>query len=807
MTDQLTFVEVLVDCTYTQGLFTYSIPEHLSVNPGDIVSVKFGSQQLGAIAIRIRLDLPLGLDPQQVRPVVDVVARDFFSAHYWTLLLKVADYYQADPMAVVKMALPPGLLQRSQPRIRLISRSAAAIERSQLTPAASEVLALLERGSVDGYSTKYLKGKVKYALRGIEALREKGWVERYLATPRTAKIQRKRTVSYIGDQVELTKRQREILAILRHGGGEMWLSEFVGVAKTTAATLEKMAEAGAVAIAAREQLRLHTSPVQGQDQPKSLTAAQQQAVQTITQLQGYSEVLLHGVTGSGKTEVYLQAIAPILAQQKSVLVLVPEIGLTPQLVDRFQARFGAKVLTYHSGLSAGERYDTWRQMLRHDPQVVIGTRSAIFSPLPNLGMIILDEEHDSSYKESQRSPHYHARTVAQWRAHQENCPLILGSATPALDTWHQFQPAQKPDHYYLALPDRIQARPLPPVQIVDMRHELRAGNYSPFSQPLQQALERISETDEQGILFVARRGHSTFVSCRSCGYKMSCPHCDVTLSYHYVKEGSAQILRCHYCNHSERQPKVCPDCGSPAFKFFGNGTQKVWQALQQAFPKLRCLRFDSDTTRRKGAHRDLLGQFTRGEADILLGTQMLTKGLDIAQVTLVGIVAADGLLFQSDYRAAERTFQTLTQVAGRAGRGEMAGQVILQTYTPEDPVIQAVKTHDYQTFSQNALAERGELDYPPFGKLVLLRCTGENEALVQQTIEAIADHCYKLMVADGQILGPVPANILRVAGRYRWQIVLKFAHKETEIPDLTSLRQYCPNPVNLSINVDPLYID
>ncbi|MGB2925303.1 MAG: primosomal protein N' [Limnothrix sp.] len=807
MVSQLSLVEVLVDCTYTQGLFTYSIPLGLGVDPGDIVSVRFGTQQLGAIAIRLTPDLPVGLDPQQVRPVESIIAKDFFSPHYWQLLLQVADYYQTKPMGVIKMALPSGLLQRSQPRVRLVNGPIAEAQKVGLPPIVLQILALLEGASKDGYSTKYLTKQVKSAAQGIEFLQAKGWVERYLKTPRTAQIQQKKTVTYISYQEKLTKRQQEVLQILRHEGGEMWLDELVGVAKTTAATVQRMANLGAVAIAAREKLRLHQSPNQDLDQKKQLTSAQKNAVETVNQVQGYAEVLLHGVTGSGKTEVYLQAIAPILKKKQSVLVLVPEIGLTPQLVDRFQSRFGHQVLTYHSGLSEGERYDTWRQMLRPDSQVVIGTRSAVFSPLPNLGMIILDEEHDSSYKEDQRSPHYHARTVARWRAQQEKCPLILGSATPALDTWQNFHPPKNTEYHYLSLPERIQSRPLPPVEIVDMRHELRAGNYSPFSKSLEKVIARISETDEQGILFVARRGHSTFVSCRSCGYKMTCPYCDVALSYHYVREGSAQILRCHYCNHNERQPKLCPDCGSSAFKFFGNGTQKIAQALKQNFPNLRCLRFDSDTTRRKGAHRDLLGQFTRGEADILLGTQMLTKGLDIAQVTLVGIIAADGLLFQSGYRAAERTFQTLTQVAGRAGRGEMPGQVILQTYSPEHPVIQAVKTHDYAAFSQQALAEREELNYPPFGKLVLLRCTGENQALVEKTIEAIADHCCKIIGADTEMLGPVPANILRIAGRYRWQIVLKFPTPDAAIPDLTFLRQYCPSQINLSINVDPLYID
>ncbi len=800
------WVEVLVDSPFTQGLFTYAIPAGSEVDPGDIVSVSFGSQQVGAIAIRILLDLPTYLDPQQIKPVGEILARGFFSATYWQLLLKVADYYQADPMAVIKAALPPGLLRRSQTRIRLITDDFKEVNQSGFSPTALAVLGCLQRGSTAGYTTKYIKRQIKSANKGIKELEKYGIIEQYLQTPAIAKVQKRRSVSILSDQTELSKRQQEIFCVLQHNGGEMWLDELVAVAKTTAATIDKMQKAGAVAIAEREKLRLHKSPEQQRDQIKTLTASQKNAVEKLSVIDGYGEALLHGVTGSGKTEVYLQAIAQVLQQQKSALVLVPEIGLTPQLLDRFTARFGDKILVYHSALSTGERFDTWRRMLLPLPQIVIGTRSAIFAPLRNLGMVILDEEHDSSYKQDQKTPHYHARTVARWRAQQEKAVLILGSATPSLNTWQRFQTLQ-PQHFYLPLPERIQARPLPPVTVVDMRQELRQKNFSLFSKPLRSALTELKESGEQGILFVARRGHSTFVSCRSCGYKMVCPYCDVTLSYHYVKEGGAQILRCHYCNYSQIQPKDCPECGSSLFKFFGNGTQKVVQAMREEFPELRCLRFDSDTTRRKGAHRDLLGQFARGEADILLGTQMLTKGLDVSQVTLVGILAADGLLFQSDFRAAERTFQTLVQVAGRAGRGDRPGKVILQTYSPDDPVIQAVKTHNYENFATQILAEREMLNYPPFGKLVLIRLTGENHDLVKKTTEAIADQCQKILDIDDELLGPVPANIARIANRWRWQVVLKFSPDKTTIPDLRHLQESCPRQVSFSINVDPIYLD
>ncbi|MBH8552817.1 primosomal protein N', partial [Nostocaceae cyanobacterium CENA357] len=359
--------------------------------------------------------------------------------------------------------------------------------------------------------------------------------------------------------------------------------------------------------------------------------------------------------------------------------------------------------------------------------------------------------------------------------------------------------------HYLSLPERINSRPLPPVEIVDMRQELQQGNRSIFSKPLQEALEQLQEKQQQGILFIHRRGHSTFVSCRSCGYVLECPHCDVSLSYHHTEAGAPQLLRCHYCNYGRSHPQHCPECSSPYLKFFGSGTQRVAQELARQFPQLRFIRFDSDTTRNKGAHRTLLTQFANGEAHLLVGTQMLTKGLDLPQVTLVGVVAADGLLHLSDYRASERAFQTLTQVAGRAGRGDDPGRVIVQTYTPEHPVIEAVKQHDYQSFSEAELEQRQELNYPPYGRLILLRLSSLDPIQVQNTAQAIAT---ALSAREGfEILGPAPASIVRVANRYRWQILLKFAHDALpQLPDWEEVRSLCCDAVSLTIDVDPLNI-
>ncbi|WP_414529151.1 primosomal protein N' [Nodularia chucula] len=806
------WIEVLVDYPGSTGLFTYRLPSQLKIKPGDILSVPFGTQTLGAIAIRLLTAPNIDLPPEKIKEVDDIVSEGFFPSSYWELLNRVAAYYYTPLIQVIRVALPPGLLGRSQRRIRLISDAEIQQQISSaltfLSPPAQQVLNLLQSQAAGDYSFVYLQQKVKTAYKGVRELLRFGLVESYLEPPRLNRPKLQKAVTLIGSiDGNLTTRQREILEVLRRRGGELWQTELLQICHASSSTLKTMAQKGYIVIEDKEVLRTEQGVALIADLPKTLNIHQANALTTIEGLKEFAQVLLHGITGSGKTEVYLQAIAPLINQGKSALVLVPEIGLTPQLTDRFRARFGGKVSVYHSALSEGERYDTWRQMLTGEPQIVIGTRSAIFAPLPNLGLIILDEEHDSSFKQDSPIPTYHARTVAQWRAELENCPLILGSATPSLESWVNITNSQlpTPHSYYLSLPERINSRPLPPVELIDMRLELQQGNRSIFSRSLQAALHQLEEKQQQGILFIHRRGHSTFVSCRSCGYVMECPHCDVSLSYHQTEEGAPQLLRCHYCNYTRSHPPQCPECGSPYLKFFGSGTQRVAQELAKQFPQLSYIRFDSDTTRNKGAHRHLLTQFAKGEAHLLLGTQMITKGLDLPQVTLVGVVSADGLLHLSDYRASERAFQTLTQVAGRAGRGDDPGRVIMQTYTPEHPVIGAVKQHNYQSFSQTELEERQALNYPPYGRLILLRLSSLDPIQVQNTAQIIATALSSHQGFD--ILGPAPANIVRVANRYRWQILLKFDPATLpNLPDWDSVRSLCPDSVSLTLDVDPINI-
>lgn len=809
------WVDVLVDCPAVQGMFTYRLPPTLTVQVGDILSVPFGSQQVGAIAVRCHTQPPPELLPEQIRDVESIVHPGFFPATYWSLLQRVAEYYLTPFMQVVKVALPPGLLARSQRRIRLVQLLGEGSADRHLSSPAQRLLQVLQASKTGDYSWQYLQRQMRGAARGVQELVQAGLVVSYLEPPTPPRVKQRQAVTLVSSgkaPLDLTPRQQEILRVLERQGGEIWLADLLQLCHTSSTTVKALATKGYLVIQPREVLRQEAVGTITADQPQTLTPAQAHALTQLQQLAGFAQVLLHGVTGSGKTEVYLQAIAPLLQQGRSALVLVPEIGLTPQLTDRFRARFGERVCVYHSALSAGERYDTWRHMLNGTPQVVIGTRSAVFAPLPHLGLIVLDEEHDSSFKQDQPAPCYHARTVAQWRAELEACPLILGSATPSLESWVTVQSSipptphsPSPISHYLSLPTRVHARPLPQIEVVDMRQELQQGNRSIFGRSLQAALQALPQQKQQGILFIHRRGHSTFVSCRSCGYVVTCPNCDVSLAYHHTHEEAMPWLRCHYCNYTQAVPATCPSCDSIYFKYFGSGTQRVVQELTRDFPELRVIRFDSDTTRTKGAHRALLTRFAQRDADLLVGTQMLTKGIDLPQVTLVGIVAADGLLHLSDYRASERAYQTLTQVAGRCGRGDYPGRVILQTYTPEHAVIQAVQRQDYTAFVQEELQHRASLNYPPYQRLMLLRFSGDNAIATQKAAERAAVALAPLGAIGVECLGPAPATILRLNRRYRWQILLKLPlNTAVPLPDLSDVRAACAGTVSLTVDIDPV---
>lgn len=809
------FVSVIVDCIGIDDLLTYRIPEDVHIQIGDILSVPLGSRQVGAIALDISDTSIIADSETEIKSINSVVSSGIFPKTYWEMLKRTADYYRTPLMQTIKTALPPKLLDQSHYRIKV--KNNLEIPFNHILPKAAQIVwDFLQEHKTNpkGISRRYIQQKVgKYANSGLKELQKLEWIESVLELPNRPQPKYEDIVILLKPvDEELTERQSEILTILQHQGGECLKTKLYKLAKTT--TLQALVNKGYVAITKQESLRLGgKSHTVNRDRPKALTPDQDVALQSILKAianRDATQFLLHGVTGSGKTEVYLQAIAPILESGKSALVLVPEIGLTPQLTDRFRARFGdAKVNVYHSQLSEGERFDTWRLMLKGEAQVVIGTRSAVFAPLSNLGLIVMDEEHDNSFKQDQPQPCYHARTIAQWRSQLEQIPLVMGSATPSAEMIFAQKEA---DSIYLEMPNRIGNKPMPPIEVVDMRDEFKAGNYSILSRKLQGAIAEMLENKQQGILFIHRRGYSTFVSCRSCGYVAECPNCDVSLSYHdpiapTAHQPKSPHLRCHYCNFTQIQPKSCPQCGSPYFKHFGSGTQKVEQELAKLFPNIRLIRFDSDTTRNKDQHRLLIDLFRAGEADLLVGTQMLTKGLDIPQVTLVGVVSADGLLNFSDYRAGERAAQTLLQVAGRAGRGEEEGKVIMQTYTPEHPAMEAVQNYRLDEFMQTELEMREALRYPPTGQMVLIHLSSEHELAVEKSANELAEYLRQLE-NDWDILGATPAAIAKVANRYRWQILLKFMPEVLpNVPSLEELRMLVNSKaVRVAIDVDPLTI-
>ncbi len=536
----------------------------------------------------------------------------------------------------------------------------------------------------------------------------------------------------------------------------------------------------------------------------SLNAEQQVAVETILQSvqEQQSQIyLLEGITGSGKTEVYLQVIAEVLNQGKTAIMLVPEISLTPQMVQRFKSRFGEHVAVMHSGLSQGEKYDEWRKIERGEAEVVVGARSAIFAPIENIGVIIVDEEHEASYKQEE-TPRYHARDLAIWRSEYHHCPVVLGSATPSLESRAR---AQKNVYQRLRLTQRAnQAATLPTIDVVDMRQEVENGNVSSFSMSLQEKLQERLEKNEQSVLLLNRRGYSSFVMCRDCGYVLPCPNCDISLTLHM----DSKTMKCHYCGHEERIPYRCPNCGQDKIRYYGTGTQKVEEELQTLLPDSRILRMDVDTTRRKGAHEKILRTFGEGQADILLGTQMIAKGLDFPNVTLVGVLNADTALNLPDFRSSERTFQLLTQVSGRAGRAEKPGEVIIQSFNPEHYAIQLAKAQDYEDFYTKEMYIRHRGDYPPYYFTVQITASHPEENEAAKQMFQIATKLKQGLSPQAILLGPTPNAIMRVNNRYFYQVIIKYKQEPMLQPllkeILTDTQRATARGLKLSIDAEPM---
>lgn len=566
------------------------------------------------------------------------------------------------------------------------------------------------------------------------------------------------------------KKQREVLQYFCAHPEPISLKELLEVTHVSNGTVKALVNKQ---LLAEENQEVYRNPYENRiferSEPLSLTTEQALALHPIQENirnKEHEVFLLYGVTGSGKTEVYLQAIASVIEKGEEAIMLVPEISLTPQTVKRFKERFGEQVAVMHSGLSIGEKYDEWRKIHRKEVKVVVGARSAIFAPFEHLGLIIIDEEHEASYKQEE-TPRYHARDVAIERAKSHRCPVILGSATPTLES---FARAQKGVYKLLTMSRRMNESALPAVEIIDMREELRNGNRSMFSEMLLTKLTDRLEKREQTVLMLNKRGHSSFVMCRSCGYVIHCPNCDISLTYHRFND----IMKCHYCGHEEGMPNVCPECESEHIRFFGTGTQKVEEELAKILPEARVIRMDVDTTSKKGSHERLLDAFGEGKADILLGTQMIAKGLDFPNITLVGVLSADTMLHLPDFRSSEKTFQLLTQVSGRAGRHNLPGEVVIQTYTPEHYSIELAALQHYDSFYEREMSIRRQSHYPPYFYLVLITVSHEDVMKTVATTEKITHYLRMQLSPHSIILGPVASPLSRINNRYRYQCLIKY---------------------------------
>jgi primosomal protein N' (replication factor Y) len=565
-------------------------------------------------------------------------------------------------------------------------------------------------------------------------------------------------------------KQKEVLEYFLQDDSPVEQKELFSFLGITSSTIKGLIQKG---LLGQKEVEIYRNPFGDREfkrtEPLPLTEEQRKAIIPILnsiEEKRHETFLLYGVTGSGKTEVYLQSIQRVLQDGKEAIVLVPEISLTPQMVNRFKGRFGDQVAVMHSGLSAGEKYDEWRKIQRKEVKVVVGARSAIFAPFENLGIVIIDEEHETSYKQEE-NPRYHARDVAIERAGKYKCPVVLGSATPSLES---FARAHKGVYQLLSLPKRMNNQSLPSVEIVDMREELREGNRSMFSRVLLDKIKDRLEKKEQIVLFLNKRGHSSFVMCRDCGYVINCPHCDISLTYHRFN----QQMKCHYCGYEASVPNTCPECESEHIRYFGTGTQKVEEELAKVLPEAKVIRMDVDTTSRKGSHEKLLDQFQEGHADILLGTQMIAKGLDFPNITLVGVLSADTMLHLPDFRSSEKTFQLLTQVSGRAGRHELEGEVIIQTYTPEHYSVELAGEQDYDKFYEREMMVRKIHRYPPFYYISLVTVSHEELMMAVSVTEKITQYIQSRLSAESIVLGPVASPIPRINNRYRYQCLIKY---------------------------------
>ncbi|MRH42208.1 primosomal protein N' [Aquibacillus halophilus] len=765
-------VVVDVPASQTNRIFDYKIPENFqgSVKKGMRVIVPFGPRKIMGFVLELtnHSDFDRLRFIDDLMDVTPVLTEELINLGKW-LSEETLSYY----ISAFQVMLPQVLKAKYKKELQRLTEEELP-EILEIIFANRDVIPYEEFVSRDGSFYHLQKAidqgliEVSYQVHSRETFKKETMIapnrESFLLDEELANLPKQAI------------KQAEILSYFIEHPQAILQKELLSLLDTSRSSLKVLLE--------RKLLReykeeVYRNPYKEDKYPKTtplqLTEQQENSIKPILstiEKKSHQVFLLHGVTGSGKTEVYLQSIQEVIKKGKEAIVLVPEIALTPQMVERFKGRFGSEVAVLHSALSAGEKFDEWRKIQRKQVKVVVGARSAIFAPLENIGIIIIDEEHETSYKQEDH-PRYHARDVAIFRGEQHNCPVVLGSATPALES---FARAQKGVYQLLTISKRMNNAVMPKVKLVDMREELHAGNRTMFSRQLMKDIEERLKRKEQMVLFLNRRGYSTFVMCRDCGHVIECPHCDITLTYHRSKNS----LKCHYCGHEDDMPTKCPSCESDTIRFFGTGTQKVEEALNKLMPEARVIRMDVDTTTRKGSHEKLLNQFANHEADILLGTQMIAKGLDFPNVTLVGVLAADALLNLPDFRAAEKTFQLLTQVSGRAGRHLLPGEVVVQTYTPEHYSVQLASEYDYDSFFQKEMEIRKTFQYPPYFFLTLITVSHPNQVKVIEVTKTITKLLNKHLSSQTRILGPTPSALTRIKDRYRYQCMIKYKNEPNQ---------------------------
>ncbi|MGI5816767.1 MAG: primosomal protein N' [Armatimonadota bacterium] len=802
--------------------FTYAVPAHLEsdLGVGSYVLVPFGRRRLSGWITGLTSDRP----DFRVKSIIGtLVDGPVFDERGLKLARWISEHYLASLRDCLRCLLPPGAAREPETFVALTAPGREADPRSlSRAPRQRQVLdalramateePLLEElvAELEADDTSATRAVVASAVRSLEE-RGLAQIRRSLGRPRVREL-RQQVARLAGDreweavceEIGLrAPRQAEAIEAL------MAADEGLPVADLNRGAVTALAEKGLVTVS---EERVHRRPegagTEGEETEfLCLTEAQRCAFDRVdSALEGayYAGLVLHGVTGSGKTEVYLHAIDSALRRGRGAIVLVPEISLTPQMVGRFEARFGERLALLHSQMGAGERYDEWMRVQVGEADVVVGARSAIFAPLDDIGVIVIDEEHERAYKQD-APPRYHAVEVAKKRARQHGAVLILGSATPSLESFCEAR-EDGGDLALCDLPERIDDRPLPAVEIVDLRGETLMGKGGTFSQRLLDALEACLRRGEQAMLFLNRRGFSTFVMCRECGFTLKCRDCSVSLIYHHA----SREMRCHHCDYHVPMPEICPSCESEDIGYRGLGTERVADQVRREFAEASVLRMDRDTTSRKGAHADILRRFGRGEANVLIGTQMIAKGHDFPNVTLVGVLNADTGLNRPDFRASEATFQLLTQVAGRAGRADKPGRVLVQTYNPDHPAIVSASRHDYDAFYRHELENRRNNMYPPFARLINLTVSHEDADTALKLARRMAYELQERGVrherrAPMQFMGPAPAPLARLRRQFRYHLLLKGERiDQLRGALLAALDALEDDAAHVTVDVDPL---